>query len=597
VTAAPAALASSPTPSAGDPPSLTGRRWLGRPYDERLALAIAQAHGLPDLVGRILARRGIGPDAVENHLTPTLRSFLPDPSSLSDMDTAAARIARAVMTGERIALFADYDVDGATSSALLLRFLRAVGSNALLYVPDRILEGYGPNETAFANLAGQGAKLVVTLDCGVTAHAPLEAARAAGLDVIVFDHHAVEMRLPPAVAVVNPNRLDDSGQFGHLAAVGVTFLALVAVNRQLRAAGWYGERPEPDLRQWLDLVALGTVADVVPLTGLNRAFVTQGLKVMAGRRNIGLKALADVAATGEAPTAYHLGFVLGPRVNAGGRVGRADCGARLLSTEDPAEAAELAALLDGHNAERKTIESATLEAAIVQVEASGQNETGRVIVAVGEGWHPGVIGIVASRLVELYHRPACVIGMADAVGKGSGRSIAGIDLGAAVLAARQAGLLTAGGGHKMAAGFTIARDRLAPFAAFLTARIAEAGPRMDPVLSIDGPLACGGATIALAELIERLGPFGPGNPEPRFALTGARIVKADTVGGSHVRCIVTDSTGVRLRAIAFRAVETPIGRALLSSGGLPLRLAGRLKLDRWNGEKRVQFQIEDAAPG
>ncbi len=577
--------------------SVTGRRWLAQACDERMALAVAQSHNMPELAARILVGRGVDLDTVEAHMAPTLRGFLPDPSSLLDMDRAAERIAQAVMAGERIALFADYDVDGATSSALLLRFLRAIGSDALLYVPDRILEGYGPNAAAFGILAGQGAKLVITLDCGITAHEPLLAARDAGLEVIVIDHHTADIQLPEALAVINPNRLDETRTLGHLAAVGVTFLSLVAINRSLRAAGWYASRPEPDLRQWLDLVALGTVADVVPLTGLNRAFVTQGIKVMAQRRNLGLAALADVAKINESPSAYHLGFVFGPRVNAGGRVGKADCGARLLSTDDQAEAVELAALLDGHNAERKAIEAATLEAALAQVETSGQAESARIIVVAGDGWHPGVIGIVASRLMDRYHRPACVIGIADGVGKGSGRSIPGIDLGSAIIAAKTAGLLTAGGGHPMAAGFTIPAGRIKIFAAFLEARIADGSARADPVLAIDGVISCGGATVALAETIERLGPFGAGNAEPRFALTGARIVKADLVGTSHVRCILSDSSGALLKAIAFRAAESPLGMALLQSGGMPVSLAGKVKLDRWNGEVRVQFQIDDAARG
>ena len=578
--------------------SVTGRRWLAQPCDERMALAVAQSHQLPEVAARILVGRGIGLETVEAHMAPTLRGFLPDPSTLLDMGRAADRIAQAVMAGERIALFADYDVDGATSSALLLRFLRAIGSGALLYVPDRILEGYGPNAAAFGILAGQGAKLVITLDCGITAHEPLLAARDAGLEVIVIDHHTADMQLPEAFAVINPNRLDESRTLGHLAAVGVTFLSLVAINRALRTAGWYNAtRMEPDLRQWLDLVALGTVADVVPLVGLNRAFVTQGIKVMAQRRNIGLAALADVAKISESPSSYHLGFVFGPRVNAGGRVGKADCGARLLSTEDHAEAVQLAALLDGHNAERKAIEAATLEAALAQVETSGQVESARVIVVAGEGWHPGVIGIVASRLMERYHKPACVIGLNEGVGKGSGRSIPGIDLGSAVIAAKTAGLLSAGGGHPMAAGFTIAESRVKIFAAFLEARIADGSARADPILAIDGGLSCGGATVALAETIERLGPFGAGNPEPRFALNGVRIVKADLVGTSHVRCILTDSSGARLKAIAFRAADSPLGLALLQAGGRPVSLAGKVKLDRWNGEVRVQFQIVDAAGG
>ncbi len=574
--------------------SVTGRRWLAQPCDDRMALAIAQSHGLPELAARILAGRGIGLDGVEPYLTPTLRGLLPDPSALRDMDRAADRIAAAIMTGERIALFTDYDVDGATSSALMLRFLRAVGSDAVLYVPDRILEGYGPNEAAFVALAAQGARLVVTLDCGITAHDALAAAADAGLAVIVIDHHAAEAALPPAYAVVNPNRLDETGALGHLAAVGVAFLALVAVNRALRRAGWYAGRPEPDLRQWLDLVALGTVADVVPLTGLNRAFVTQGLKIMAQRRNPGLAALADVAGVNEAPAAYHLGFIFGPRVNAGGRVGQADSGARLLSTDDPVEAARLARLLDGHNVDRKTIEAETLEAALAMIARSGDMANRRALVVAGEGWHPGVIGIVAARLVERFHRPACVIAVNDGRGKGSGRSVSGIDLGGLVIAARQAGLLTGGGGHRMACGFSVAADGVAAFADFLDSRIAVGGVRSDPVLAIDGSLGCGGATVTLAELIERLGPFGSGNAEPRFALTGTRIVKADIVGTGHVRCVVTDSGGGKVRAIAFRAADTPLGEALLTPGGRPLSLAGRIKLDRWNGEARVQFQIEDA---
>ncbi len=577
--------------------SVTGRRWLAQPCDDRMALAVAQSHGLPDLAARILVGRGVNHQTVEAHLAPTLRSFLPDPSVLRDMDRAADRIAGAIMSGERIALFADYDVDGATSSALLLRFLRAIGSDALLYVPDRILEGYGPNAAAFGILAQQGAKLVITLDCGITAHEPLAAARDVGLEVIVIDHHMADIQLPEAFAVINPNRLDESRELGHLAAVGVTFLSLVAINRALRAAGWYETRPEPDLRQWLDLVALGTVADVVPLIGLNRAFVTQGIKILAQRRNIGLAALADVAKISESPSSYHLGFVFGPRVNAGGRVGKADCGARLLSTDDQAEAVRLAALLDGHNADRKTIEADTLEAALAQVETSGQAQSARIIIVAGQGWHPGVIGIVASRLMDRYHRPACVIGVSDGVGKGSARSVPGIDLGAAVIAAKGAGLLVAGGGHPMAAGFTVKEENLQQFASFMETKIAEGGVRMDPILAIDGSLSCGGATVSLAETIEKLGPFGSGNHEPRFALTGVKIVKADLVGTSHVRCIVSDNTGGRLKAIAFRAADSPLGLALLQSGGLPIALAGKVKLDRWNGEVRVQFQIEDAAKG
>lgn len=594
----------SADPLSAEPPALlgvtrsfTGRRWQQVPLDERLALALAQSRGLPDMVARALAARGVGLDTVDGFLEPTLRTMLPDPFHLKGMDRAARRIADAVTAGERVAVFGDYDVDGATSAALFIRFLRAAGRDCALYVPDRMREGYGPNAAALRALRDAGAALVVTVDCGVTAFEPLAEAASCGLDVVVVDHHAAEPRLPQAVAVVNPNRIDDDSPHKTLAAVGVTFLVMVAVNRLLRDAGWYKDRPEPDLRAWLDLVALGTVADVVPLTGLNRALVTQGLKVMARRGNPGIAALADVAKVAERPDAYHAGFVLGPRVNAGGRVGASDLGARLLSTDDPLEAAELARRLDGHNAERKAIETQVLNQAIAALEEAG-GPRGPLVFAAGEGWHAGVIGIVAARLKERYGMPACVVALADGVGKASGRSVGGIDLGAAVIAARQAGLLINGGGHRMAAGFTVAAERLAELEAFLADRIAHqtAGVVPVPTLRLDGVVTLAGATVELVERLAALAPFGTGNAEPRFALPDARVVRADIVGTDHVRCILSGRDGARLKAIAFRARETALGQGLLTAGSTPVHIAGHLRIDRWNGNSTVQLLIDDAAP-
>jgi len=575
--------------------SVTGRRWRARQGDERAGLAIAQRLALPEIVGRLLAGRGIRPEAAESFLNPTLRDLLPDPSRFRDMDGAAERLARAVRDGEGIAVFGDYDVDGATSSALLARFFVAAGRPIRIYIPDRMKEGYGPNLPALLALRAEGIKLVVTVDCGITAFEPLAGAADAGLDVIVIDHHVAEPRLPKAVAVVNPNRLDEAPGHGQLAAVGVAFLLAVAVNRTLRQAGWFKDgRVEPDLKQLLDLVALGTICDVVPLTGINRALVTQGLKVMGARANIGLAALADVARMNEAPGTYHAGFLLGPRVNAGGRVGAADLGARLLSTDDPLEAAAIARQLDAFNAERRQIEDKVLLEAMAQAESKAS--PGLVFVS-AEGWHAGVIGIVASRLKERYGRPACVVALGEGIGKGSGRSIAGIDLGNAVIAARQAGLLVNGGGHAMAAGFTASADKLDALRAFLAERLGAGlnGERPQAILDLDGALQPGGATAHLLRQIERLGPFGSGNAEPRFALTATRIVRADPAGEAHVRCIISGADGARLKAIAFRSLENELGRALLQRAGPALHLAGHLRADRWQGRDDVQLLIDDAA--
>ncbi|MDO8605729.1 MAG: single-stranded-DNA-specific exonuclease RecJ [Phaeospirillum sp.] len=586
---------------AGAPPaflgverSLTGRRWLSRAGDERLALALSQRLALPEMVGRVLAARGVGLDEAPSFLNPTLRDLLPDPSHLKDMDKAVARLVRAVAEGETIGIFGDYDVDGATSSALLRNFLDAVGAKVLVYIPDRVTEGYGPNAPALLRLKDEGAAVVVTVDCGTTAFDALDAAAKAGLDMIVVDHHVAEAALPAALAVINPNRLDEDSPHGHLAAVGVAFLLVVGLNRGLKQAGWFQTRAAPDLLRWLDLVALGTVCDVVPLLGVNRALVTQGLKVMARRQNVGLVALGDVAGIKETPGAYHLGYVLGPRVNAGGRVGEAGLGTRLLSTDDAAEAAEIARRLDGYNKDRQEIEAVVLLEAIEQVE--GRPDDGLpLLLAAGEGWHQGVIGIVAGRLKERYGRAACVVALEGGVGKGSGRSVTGLDLGAAIIAARQDGLLLAGGGHAMAAGFTVARDKLPEFHAFVADRLqAQLDGELAPVLDLDGAMDAGAVSVELVETLAQVGPFGSGNPEPRFAIAAARIVKADVVGSGHVRLILTGAGGKRLKAIAFRAADSEMGHALLSGQGAAFHLAGSLRVDTWQGATSVQLIVDDA---
>lgn len=590
-----AAAAGEVIPVLGVARSLTGRLWRYRSTDERLVQTLTQRLGVPEIVARVLAGRDVDPAAAAHYLEPTLRDLLPDPSRFRDMDKAVDRVFRALEGGERIAVFGDYDVDGATSSALLVRFFRSIGRDLTVYIPDRQREGYGPNAAAMAELARSGNAVVLTVDCGVTAHEPLAAAQDAGLDVVVLDHHVAEPRLPPAAAVVNPNRLDEDGAYGELAAVGVTFMFVVALNRRLREAGWYRNSPEPVLLDWLDLVALGTVCDVVPLRGLNRALVRQGLKVLSRRANPGLVALADVAGLREAPEAFHLGFILGPRVNAGGRVGESDLGVRLLTIDQPAGALALAERLDRLNQERREIEQAVLDEAVAKVES--ESHAGCIVVA-GKGWHPGVIGIVASRLRERFNLPACVIGVADGTGKGSGRSVPGIDLGAAVIAARQSGLLINGGGHPMAAGFTVAEDRIEALGVFLATRIAgEIGDRgITPTLGIDGALSTGGANSTLVRLLDSAGPYGAGNPEPRFVLANVRMTKSDPVGVDHVRCFVADDTGRSLKAIAFRAGDRGMADDLLGGVGRHWHVAGHLRPDTWQGRDDVQFIIDDLAP-
>ena len=578
--------------------SICGRRWRLRAADGLEGQAVAERLALPEIVGRLLAQRGIDHNDAPGFLAPRLREQLPDPSHLRDMEVAAARLVRAVREGETIAVFGDYDVDGATSAALLLRFFAAVGGRTRVYVPDRLREGYGPNTPALLRLHAEGARVVVTVDCGTNAHLPLAEVAAAGLEVIVVDHHVAEPLLPRAAAIVNPNRLDEESPHGALAAVGVAFLLVVAVNRALRRAGWYARgRAEPDLMGWLDLVALGTVCDVVPLAGLNRAFVAQGIKVARRNANPGLAALAAIAGVSEPLDAYHLGFVFGPRVNAGGRVGAADLGARLLATDDPALAADLAQRLDAHNRERRDIETRTLEAAIAMVEEAAQPPA--LVFAAATDWHPGVIGIVASRLKERYERPACVVALGDGIGRGSGRSIAGLPLGPAVIAARQAGLLINGGGHAMAAGFTVAAERLDALREFLVERLGDGldRGRLVPELRVDAALSLGAAQAELISHIERLAPFGAGNPEPRFVLPAVRVVHTEAVGNGHLRCTLANPLDTaRLRAIAFRTVGTPLGQFLAETRGAAVHVAGHLRRDTWRGGDAVQLLIDDAAP-
>ncbi|MFZ5913334.1 MAG: single-stranded-DNA-specific exonuclease RecJ [Pseudomonadota bacterium] len=589
-----------PPPLLGDGRSLNGRVWRLRACDDRIALAIAQRHDLPELVARVVAARGVGVEEAERFLYPSLQNDLPDPSCLADMDRAAERLAAAVIGAEKIAVFGDYDVDGATSTALIRRFLGAIGAPLVFYIPDRIAEGYGPNTAALQRLAAQGVRVLITVDCGTMAHAALAAGREAGMDIIVADHHQPEAHLPEAFAIINPNRLDDPSGHGQLAAVGVVFLLLVALNRCLRKAGWYADskRREPNLLQWLDLVALGTICDVAPLTGVNRVLVRQGLRVMARLGNPGLRALADIASINGAPGAYHAGFVLGPRINAGGRVGRPDLGARLLSSNNAAEIEDIAHELEKFNRERQAIEALVLEAALAQAERRNPNEP--LIFVAGRGWHPGVIGIAASRLKERFNLPAIVIGVDDdGIGKGSGRSINGVDLGSAVIAAGQGGLLVNGGGHRLAAGLTVEAAKLEELRAFLMLRLAGQVDRVAGAedLLIDGQLAAGSATVELIESLERAGPYGAGNPEPRFMLPSASVVNAGLAGGRHVRCVLATGDGGRVNGIAFGCAETPMGKALLAGAkGGPLHVAGKLRADNWRGAPRPQLQIEDVAP-
>lgn len=570
--------------------SATGRRWVGPSVEEdRLSEAMAQETGLAAPLCRVLVKRGISAQQAAGFLAPTLRDLLPDPQVLKDMDRATQRFLQAVSANERIAVFADYDVDGGTSAALLISWLRDMGQQATLYVPDRIDEGYGPNDAAMSALA-KAHDLIICVDCGTLSHQPIAA--AVGADVIVLDHHLGGETLPDAVAVVNPNRQDETGELSHLCAAGVVFLMLVDANRQLREAGQSG----PDLMAMLDLVGLATVADVAPLIGVNRAFVRQGLSVMARRNRVGLTALADVAGLDQAPTSYHLGFLLGPRVNAGGRIGKADLGARLLSTDDPVEAKAMAVRLDELNKDRREVETQVRELALEQATERGLD--GPLVWAAGEGWHPGVVGIVAARLKEATNRPAIVIGLDGDEGKGSGRSVSGIDLGAAIQRAAHDGVLLKGGGHKMAAGLTVARDKLNEAMERLGALLAKQGAAdIGPAdLKISGILMPGAATIELINQIEGAGPFGAGAPAPRFAFPDCQIHFAKQVGANHLKISFGDGLGGRIDGISFGAMEGALGPMLLNHNGARFHLAGRLEINTWQGRQSVQLRLEDAAP-
>ncbi|HYV72046.1 MAG TPA: single-stranded-DNA-specific exonuclease RecJ [Pseudolabrys sp.] len=582
--------------------SLTGRAWRER-LDGRgsaRALAIAQRYGVDELLARIIAGRDVDVDQVDSFLDPTIKRLMPDPYTLTDMEAAATRIADGITRGESIAIFGDYDVDGATASALLSRYLRHCGLDPIIHIPDRIFEGYGPNVDAIRSFAERGVKLLVSVDCGVTSPEPLAEAKRRGVETVVIDHHQGDEKLPEAVAIVDPNRPDDLSGLGHLAAVGLVFLTLVAVARELRRRNFWSDlRPEPDLLSLLHLVALGTVADVVPLHGLNRAFVAKGLIALRRREHPGTTALMDVARLSGPPEPWHLGFLLGPRINAGGRIGRADLGVRLLLEEDPGEAARIASELDRLNRERQQIEQATVAQAEAEALAAlGLEEKGAVIVTAAQSWHPGVVGLVAARLKERFGRPAFAIALEPgASGTGSGRSIIGVDLGRAVRRAVQEGLLLKGGGHAMAAGVTLKKDLLGKFRAFMEETLAGSveAARRDSALLFDGAVSAGAFNFSLADLVSRAGPFGAGNPEPLLALPAHTLAHADPVGDGHIRARFRSGDGKFVNAIAFRAMGQPLGRTLLENRGQALHAAGHIAMDRWQGEERVQLRLVDVA--
>lgn len=582
--------------------SATGRVWRDRldPRGTARALAIAQRYQVPEMLSRIIAGRGIDIDAVEDFLDPTIRKLLPDPLTVTDMEVAAKRIADAAARGEKVAIFGDYDVDGATSAALLTWHLRHSGLDPLIHIPDRIFEGYGPNVEAVRGLANKGATLLVTVDCGTTSIEPLAEAKRLGMDVVVIDHHQCGDELPVVDALVNPNRLDDLSGLGHLAAVGLVFVTLVAVNRELRARNfWSDVRPEPNLLDALHHVALGTVADVAVLTGLNRAFVAKGLIALRRRDHVGHTALMDVARLSGPPEAWHLGFMLGPRINAGGRIGRADLGVRLLLEGDVSEAARIAAELDRLNTERRVIEQQAEAQAEAEALASlGLDDKGSVIVTASEGWHPGVVGLVASRLKEKFSRPAFAIALEPGgIGTGSGRSIPGVDLGKVVREAVHEGILLKGGGHAMAAGITLRKENLAEFRAFVEAALAAtvAEARHANELFIDGAVSARAVTTDFVSTLNRAGPYGAGNPEPLIALPSHQLVFADEVGQAHLRLRFKSGDGAFVNGIAFRSIGQKLGNALIENRGQMLHVAGSLTVDRWQGSERVQMRVTDVA--
>ncbi len=582
--------------------SARGLKWVERlsPSQAYLAAAIAQRHDLPEILGRILAARNVTLEDVPTVINPTIRALCPDPATLADMEKAAERIARAILAGERVAIFGDYDVDGASSSALLHRFLAWHGLSARIYIPDRITEGYGPNAEAIASLIADGAKLIVTVDCGSTSFDALDAAAKRGVDVIVADHHQVGENLPAAHAIVNPNRQDCLSGQGHLSAAGVVFLMCIAVQRRLRAKGAYAKKKAPDLLGWLDVVALSTVCDVVPLTGVNRAFVVQGLKVLRNRQNAGLKALCDAAGVNKPPSPHTLGFVLGPRINAGGRIGEASLGARLLASSDAAECAAIAETLDRLNRERREIEIKTVEEAVAWADRTLLEDPAcPIIIAGSPAWHKGLVGLAASRLTERFQRPCLIFSQDESAGEatGSARSVAGVDIGAAVRGAVEAGVAKKGGGHAMAAGVTVAQSRLHELAAYLRQALEPSyrAASAAPVLQIDGAIAPRSATLDFSLKLESVGPYGQGNPPPRFCLPSVRLTMAKEISGGHLRCALQAMDGSQISAVAFRAANSEIGAALDQARDIPCHVAGRIERDEWGGRNRIEFQIEDLA--
>jgi single-stranded-DNA-specific exonuclease len=577
--------------------SLSNRRWVWRQGEDRIGLGISQRLGVPEVVGRLLAARGIGLDTAADFLEPTLRALLPDPAVLRDMDVAAARLAEAVLRSETVGIFGDYDVDGACSGAVMAVFLRGLGCTTLPHVPDRLTEGYGPNAAALRGLVERGATLVLCVDCGTAAAVPLASLQGRA-DVVILDHHKAEGLPPDVLATVNPNRLDCNSGLGMLCAAAIAFLTAIGTVRELRRRGYFAGRREPDLMALLDMVALATVCDVMPLTGLNRAFVTQGLKVMARRERPGIAALLDVAQVKDRPGATALGFALGPRINAAGRISECDLGLRLLLCDDPVEARELAATLDAVNRQRQAVEASMQDAAMEAAAAQAAAGHAALLIA-GAGWHPGVVGIVAGRIKEKFNRPTCVAALADGIAKGSGRSVPGLDLGGAVIAARQAGILLTGGGHAMAAGFSLAEARLEAFHALLNERLAAAVALPSAAdLVVEGSVAVPGCTTELAQQLSRVSPFGNGNEEPVLVLPRVRVVRADRVGrdAATIRAFVEgEGGGGRLKAVMFRAREGAVADALLRRDGVSLHLAGHLRAEEWNGSVNAGFVITDAA--
>jgi single-stranded-DNA-specific exonuclease len=591
-----------PKPFLGVANSALGRTWVERcdAAQSTIALAIAQTHGLPDVLARVLAGRGVGIHDTDGFLNPRLRDLMPDPHKLTDMEAAASRLADAVTRREKVAIFGDYDVDGACSAALLAEYLRACGVEYAIHIPDRITEGYGPNVDAIRALKEQGANILVTVDCGTASIEPLAEARRLGLDPLVLDHHQAPEQLPDALAIVNPNRQDDLSGLGHLCAAGVVFLTLVALNRTLRSRGFFDGRPEPDLMGSLDLVALATVADVVPLLGLNRAFVRQGLAIMRSRRRVGLAALLDTAGLAGAPESWHLGYLVGPRINAGGRIGDAALGSKLLLTEDPVQAGRLAAELDRLNRDRQAIEVV----AVAEAEAQAMMVLERmpdlpVLVTASAEWHPGVVGLISARTKERFRRPAFAFTLnQDGTATGSGRSVPGVDLGYAVRAAVDAGLAIKGGGHTMAAGVTIQATNLQRFLDFVTERLSEpvSAMRLRDNFAIDATLTAGGAQPTIVTALERAGPFGQGQPEPVFVFPQHRVIEAREVGsGGHLRVKLRGGDGSFIGGIAFRAAGQPLGNVLSQAIGNPIHVAGTLSIDRWGGGEKAELRIADAA--